>query len=80
MPILDISGKTDKNELGLVAQVRPFNESDIFLDEDQWKDETACSIARIWCEVLKLCTVDAEDNFFDLGGLGSKFLSSITLA
>ena len=72
MPILDFSGKTNKIEL-LEIEVRSLNQDDIFLNEDQWKDETARSIARIWCDVLKQCIVDADDNFFDLGGLGMHF-------
>lgn len=67
MPILDVSGKTNKKEL-LAIEVRPFNQHDTFLEGDQWKDETARTIAQIWCDVLKQCTVDIDDNFFDLGG------------
>ena len=73
MPILDVSGKTDKKEL-LNTVTRAFDESDISLDEDHWENKTAFSIAKIWCSVLKLCSVDANDSFFDFGGSESIIL------
>ena len=63
IPILDSSGKINKKEL---PPVRGFNDEDINLDNIS--NENAKSIAKIWCEVLKICTLDDTDNFFDLGG------------
>lgn len=63
IPIVDATGKINKKEL---PPVRLFSEEDI--DVSNFADEKAKVIAKIWCQVLKICGVDEGDNFFDLGG------------
>lgn len=62
IPILDTSGKINKKEL---PPVRGFEEKDI--DVNHFSSQTA-AIAKIWCKVLKIPSLDATDSFFDLGG------------
>lgn len=64
MPILDASGKINSKEL---PPVRSFNENGV-VAKDSAMDETTRIIANIWCTILKVQSLDQEDNFFDLGG------------
>lgn len=64
IPILDTSGKINKKEL---PPVRGFSEEDI--DVENFSNQTAKTIATIWCKILKICSLDANESFFDLGGL-----------
>ncbi|XP_065204923.1 uncharacterized protein LOC135834874 [Planococcus citri] len=63
IPILDSSGKINKKEL---PPIRGFDAGNIKVEN--FANSIAKSIAKIWCEVLKICTLDDTDNFFDLGG------------
>lgn len=63
IPILDTSGKINKKEL---PPVRGFSEEDI--DVENFNNKMAKTIARIWCKILKISSLDETDSFFDLGG------------
>ncbi|RZF48402.1 hypothetical protein LSTR_LSTR007569 [Laodelphax striatellus] len=65
IPILEASGKLDKNKL---AETENNLEPGTFYMEDQNMSPTEKLIASIWCSCLNLMTVDVNENFFDLGG------------
>lgn len=58
------SGKLDRQALPLPSDQRPEESGADLLP----RNETEKTIARIWCEVLRLEKVGIQENFFDLGG------------
>lgn len=72
LPVLESSGKLNKKALasmsvtGDVSSVNP-RDSDFTPMERQ--------LAAIWCRVLKLKSIDVQENFFDLGGYISVMLT-----
>lgn len=63
IPILDTSGKINKKEL---PPVRGFSEEDV--NVENFSNQLTRTLATIWCRILKISSLDATDNFFDLGG------------
>uniref|UniRef100_A0A8D8VTW3 Linear gramicidin synthase subunit D n=1 Tax=Cacopsylla melanoneura TaxID=428564 RepID=A0A8D8VTW3_9HEMI len=61
LPILKSSGKLNKKELPTLD-----SNSELELDENMSPLEK--NIAKIWCQVLFLYTIEKDENFFDLGG------------
>ncbi|XP_069681059.1 uncharacterized protein [Periplaneta americana] len=59
IPILEASGKLDKEALGDCDAVDP---------QDLPSTDMERLVAAIWCRVLKLSAVDVHESFFDLGG------------
>lgn len=69
------NGKIDRQSLPLLEQERPvlaaFEAPRSLLEE---------SVAKVWCELLKLERIGVNDNFFELGGhslVGAKMISSL---
>lgn len=58
------TGKIDTSKLPLIGA---FDEDKIIIN-DETMDDTSKLIAKIWCKILKLHSVDMDDNFFNLGG------------
>ncbi|KAJ4452315.1 hypothetical protein ANN_03835 [Periplaneta americana] len=63
IPILEASGKLDKEALGDCDAVDP---------QDLPSTDMERLVAAIWCRVLKLSAVDVHESFFDLGGVEGK--------
>ncbi|KAL1464778.1 hypothetical protein WDU94_004396 [Cyamophila willieti] len=61
LPILKSSGKLNKKEL-------PTLDSNSQLELDENMNLLEKTIAKIWCQVLYLYTIEKDENFFDLGG------------
>lgn len=63
LPLLPASSKVNKNALPPVDRVR-----DVIEPEALPSTPTEVALAKLWADVLGLCTVDVNDSFFDLGG------------
>ena len=64
IPILPTSGKFDRTKLPPVDITN--SETD---QEGMPTTPTEKALAPLWCEVLRLKTIDVQESFFDLGGL-----------
>ena len=70
------NGKIDRQALPSPEQNRPSLEVSFQAPRSPLEE----SIAKIWCDVLKLERVGIQDNFFELGGhslLGAKVVSNL---
>ncbi|KAI0218537.1 Linear gramicidin synthase subunit D [Lamellibrachia satsuma] len=75
IPILPTSGKFDRTKLPPVDITN--SETD---QEGMPTTPTEKALAPLWCEVLRLKTIDVQESFFDLGGhslLASKLLAKV---
>lgn len=61
LPILKSSGKLNKEELPKLDSI-----AQIELDESMFQSQK--NIAKIWCKILNLYTLDKDENFFEIGG------------
>jgi amino acid adenylation domain-containing protein len=70
------NGKIDRQSLLRLEQDRPALDATFEAPRSPLEE----SVARIWCELLKLEHVGIHDNFFELGGhslLGAKLISNL---
>lgn len=63
IPLNEASGKLDIKALPKWSEKEGAQ-----LIEDDCLSATEKRVAKIWCKVLRLFTVDSEESFFDLGG------------
>ncbi len=70
------NGKIDRQSLPRLDQGRPALDASFDAPRSRLEE----TVARVWCELLKLDRVGIHDNFFELGGhslMGAKLISNL---